>query len=118
MYGAVTWEPQKTIGIDFDETISDNPIGWLKAMESLEKTGYRIVVVTWRSPETYPADLQFLVDKGYKVFYTSWKAKRPYMESKGIKIDIVIDDNPWAWDNDAEEIWTEIKKEEQVHDTL
>lgn len=99
------WEKRKVVGVDFDETISDNPIAWLKVMASLEQSGYQVVVVTWRSPQTYPEDLQFLVDKGYKIYYTSFKAKRPYMKEQGVPISIWIDDNPWAVENDAEVIW-------------
>ena len=95
---------QKIVGVDFDETISDNPIVWLKVMETLEKAGYTVYVVTWRTPNTYPEDLQFLVDKGYKIFYTSHKAKRQYMRDQGIEVSIIIDDNPWAWENDAREV--------------
>jgi len=100
----------KIIGVDFDETISDDPATWLRTMRTLEAGGYTCVVVTWRSPTTYPEDLQFLVDAGYKVYYTSFKAKRAYMKSLGIDIAIIIDDNPWAWDNDAHNIWAEVRE--------
>lgn len=116
------WEPRRVVAFDFDETISDNPPAWLKVMASLERSGYQVVVVTWRTPQTYPEDLQFLVDKGYKIYYTSFQAKRKYMESIGVNISIVVDDNPWAWDNDAEVIWpdprdqlAEIIKEDHHH---
>jgi len=100
------WEVQPVVAVDFDETISDAPQVWLQTMKCLETGGYQVVVVTWRSPTTYPEDLQFLLDKGYKVFYTSFKSKRQYMESLGIKVAIWIDDNPWAVDNDAAQIWS------------
>lgn len=99
------WEKRKVVGVDFDETISDNPPAWLKVMASLEMSGYQVVVVTWRSPTTYPEDLQFLVDKGYKIYYTSFTAKRKYMLEQGVDVSIWIDDNPWAVENDAEVIW-------------
>lgn len=91
----------KVVALDFDETISDDPEAWVHVMRTLEKFGYHCIVVTWRSPETYPEDLQFLVDKGYVVYYTSLQAKREYMKEKGIEVAIWIDDNPWAVDNDA-----------------
>jgi hypothetical protein len=84
----------KVVGIDFDETISDNEQGWLNVMLLLERLGYHVVVVTWRYPTTHPEDLQFLVDKGFAVFYTSLQAKQDYMATQGIKVDIWIDDNP------------------------
>ena len=96
----VDYEP-KVIGIDFDETISDKPSTWLNIMLLLERAGYHVVVVTWRAPNEWPEDLQFLVDKGFKVHYTSRQAKEVYMASKGIKVSIWIDDNPFAILNDA-----------------
>lgn len=103
-WGRLEVDEQKTIGIDFDETISDNPAAWLAVMRTLELAGYRVVVVTWRAPTSWPEDLQFLVDKGYKVFYTSLHAKEKFMQDRGIRVDIWIDDNPFAILNDAENI--------------
>lgn len=91
----------KVIAFDFDDTISDNETAWLMVMKLLEKQGYHCVVVTWRRPTAWPEDLQNIVDAGFKVYYTSMKAKQLYMESQGIKVDIWIDDNPWAILNDA-----------------
>lgn len=93
--GFMAYEP-KVIGVDFDETISDNEIGWLRVLELFEKIGYHVVIVTWRKPTEWPEDLQFLVDKGFKVYYTSRQAKKHYMEQQGIKVSIWIDDNPFA----------------------
>lgn len=95
------FEREKVVAVDFDETISDNPGTWLQVMRCLELGGYVVYVVTWRSPTTAPEELQFLVDKGYKIFYTSFKAKKPYMKSKGIDVAIWIDDHPFAVENDC-----------------
>lgn len=92
----------RVVAVDFDETISDNPAAWLSVMKTLELSGYIVYVVTWRFPDTAPEELQFLVDKGYKIFYTGLKAKKPFMRAKGIDIAIWIDDNPFAILNDAE----------------
>ncbi|MNG98636.1 hypothetical protein D3C79_577860 [compost metagenome] len=94
----------KVIAVDFDETISDNEGGWLKVMMMLESLGYHVVVCTWRTPQTYPEDLKFLVDKGFKVFYTSLRCKKDYMKAQGIDVAIWIDDNPFAILNDAPNI--------------
>jgi len=91
----------KIIGVDFDETISDNESGWLQVLTLLERLGYHVVIVTWRTPKTYPEDLQFLVDRGFAVYYTSLQAKQDYMAAKGIRVDIWIDDNPLAIVQDA-----------------
>jgi hypothetical protein len=99
------FEAQKVVAIDFDETISDNPGTWLQIMKAMELGGYVVYVVTWRSPTTAPEELQFLVDKGYRIFYTSFKAKKPFMEALGIKVSIWCDDNPAAILEDAKTIW-------------
>lgn len=91
----------KVIAVDFDDTISDNESGWLRVLALFEKIGYHVVICTWRTPETYPEDLQFLVDKGYAVFYTSLQSKKDFMEAQGINVSIWIDDNPFAILNDA-----------------
>ena len=94
------YEP-KIVAFDFDETISDKPNTWLNVMLALERAGYHVIVVTWRGPTDWPEDLAFLVDRGFKVYYTSRQAKQPYMISKGIKVDIWVDDNPYAILNNA-----------------
>lgn len=91
----------KIVAVDFDETISDNEAGWLQVLATLERIGYHVVICTWRYPTTAPEDLQFLVDKGYAVFYTSLQCKRDYMAAQGIDVAIWIDDNPYAILNDA-----------------
>lgn len=91
----------KVVAFDYDETISDYESAWLTVMLLLEKQGYHCIVVTWRTPTTYPEDLQFLVDKGFKVYYTSGQAKQTYMEKQGVKVAIWIDDNPYAIFNNA-----------------
>lgn len=91
----MAYEP-KVIGVDFDETISDNEQGWLNVLLLLEAIGYHVVIVTWRKPDEWPEDLQFLVDKGFKIYYTSRQAKKRFMEQQGIKVSIWIDDYPFA----------------------
>ncbi|QXV71762.1 hypothetical protein psageK4_108 [Pseudomonas phage psageK4] len=70
-------------------------------MLALEKGGYHVIVCTWRTPTTYPEDLKFLVDKGFKVYYTSGQAKQDYMAKQGIRVNIWVDDNPFAILNNA-----------------
>lgn len=89
------FEREKVICVDYDETISDNPGTWLSVMRTLELGGYVVYVCTWRYPHECQ-ELQFLVDKGYRVFYTGRKAKKKYMADQGIEVSIFIDDNPFA----------------------
>jgi hypothetical protein len=91
----MAYEP-KVIGVDFDETISDNETAWLGVMQLLERSGYHVVIVTWRKPDEWPSDLKMFVDKGFKVYYTSRQSKQKFMNAQGIKVSIWIDDNPAA----------------------
>ena len=86
----------KVVAVDFDETITDAPEVWLRVMKTLEQAGYIVYVVTYRHSYEWPEDLDFLRDKGYKVFCTGRMAKRHYMKSKGINVHIFIDDTPEA----------------------
>lgn len=94
------FEREKVVAVDYDETISDNPGTWLQVMRLLELGGYVVYVVTWRF-EYECEELQFLVDKGYKIFYTGRKAKKLHMLSYDIDVAIWIDDNPFAVENDC-----------------
>jgi hypothetical protein len=89
-------EFEKVIAVDFDETITDDPETWLVAMRAFERGGYVCKIVTWRYAHEGPEELQFLVDLGYKIYYTGRKAKRRYMADCGVQVAIWIDDNPWA----------------------
>jgi hypothetical protein len=92
MYG----EPyaQKVIGVDFDDTISTNELGWLKVLALFEQLGYIVYIVTYRAAHEWPEDMDYLREKGYKVFCTNRMSKREFMKEKGLDVDIWIDDNP------------------------
>lgn len=92
MYGMDT--RPKTVAFDFDQTISDHPTFFLSIMESFEKAGFHVIVVTYRLSHVFPEDLDFLVEKGYAVYFTGHKAKRKFMSEKGIQVDIWVDDEP------------------------
>ena len=96
------YDKPKVVAIDYDQTISDNEGLWLQVMRMLERAGYHVVVCTWRSPTNYPEDLQWLVDKGYKVYYTSGQAKDKYVKSQGVDVAIWIDDFPYSINNDLQ----------------
>lgn len=81
---------QKVIAIDFDNTITTTEAGWLRIMLLMEQLGFHVIVVTYRRPTEWPEDLKFLVDKGYKVYYTSRMAKKGYMKRQGIDVDDTV----------------------------
>lgn len=93
MYGMDT-SSGKLVAVDFDNTISAAPALFLEIMRVMEKHGWQVIVVTYRQPNCFPEDLQFLVDKGYKVYYTGQIGKAGFMKNRGIVPNIWIDDEP------------------------
>lgn len=77
------------IALDYDDTYTQDPRLWNNFVQDAFDKGHEIMVVTFRSP-----DLPIDHDIGIPVYYTSWKAKRQYMELQGIDIDVWIDDSP------------------------
>ncbi len=90
------------IGIDFDGTISADPLAFKAVVIGFLDQGHDVAIVTWREPPEVT-----LVTKGYgdsdiqevfamwgfkrPVIYTSGKAKRDFYPA-----DIWIEDNPAA----------------------
>jgi hypothetical protein len=89
-----------TFSFDFDNTISRDPEAFLYMMNYLQGRGHNVIVCTARLKEVYPEDLQFLIDKGYKVYWSEHKSKDRYLRSIGINVDVWIDDCPDAVLND------------------
>lgn len=98
-YGCGPMQPT-VYSFDFDNTITRDPEGSLEMMKFLEKRGHTVYVCTARPSDLFPEDLNFLRELGYKVFCTNLKAKRPYMRSQGIEVDVWIDDSPGSVVND------------------
>lgn len=94
MYGSVDDFYQKTVAVDYDDTISHHDSAWLNILKAFELTGYRVIIVTYRRGDCCPEDLDFLVKKGYKVYFTWQRSKRQFMLERGIKVDIWVDDSP------------------------
>ena len=79
------------LAIDYDDTYTRDYPFWQAFIKSSQKRGHTVYCVTWRyDREPVDPELTELV----QVFYTNRKAKRPFMEDKGIAINIWIDDNP------------------------
>lgn len=87
----------KTIAFDIDGTWSINPKMFHEISILLLLYGHVPMVVTARDPEDIE-DFDRLRLNGYHsdipIFFTSGKPKKAYMESKGIKVDVWIDDDP------------------------
>ena len=86
------------IGIDYDDTITLDRGFWLAFYFMARAAGHEVYVTTMRY-EHEPID-----DFPGMIYYTGRKAKKPFMEALGIKIDVWIDDRPEFIDNDSEGI--------------
>lgn len=90
-------ERQINISVDYDETITTNPQGWLKIMELLHELGMTVYVVTYRHARLEEEfDLEYLKHFDFieGLIFTGRSGKKKFCEDLGINIDIWIDDNP------------------------
>lgn len=92
------------IGLDWDGCSSNDPIGFMTFAQMMRQRGHKVFIVTMR----YPSELKEI--SGFRslvdgIYPTSRQAKRPYMVSQGIMVDVWIDDNPEAVHMSAEQIW-------------
>jgi len=90
------------IGLDFDDTYTRDPDAWNKFIADFTSRGHKIYCTTFRTP----GQSQQVYDSIGKVigndncYFTAYSAKRKYMQSKGIMIDVWIDDMPMLIDSD------------------
>lgn len=84
------------LSLDFDDTYTRDPKMWQSVIKTMQESGHKVYLVTWRTPEEckeLPEELTNIVDG---VYPTSRKAKESYMLSQGINIHVWLDDNAWA----------------------
>ena len=77
----------KLIALDYDGTYTADPPLWNSFIQAATKSGHRVICITMRTPQE---SIQIPCD----VYYTSRKAKIPFMRDLGIKVNIWIDDMP------------------------
>lgn len=82
------------IALDYDGTYTADPWLWETFCRTAIGAGHEVVCVTMRYP-TEPIEV-FI-----PVIYTSRQAKVAFMEGRGEKVDIWIDDSPRWLLNDA-----------------
>lgn len=108
-----------TIALDFDETYNRNPWMWDRVIDTMRNNGQLVVLATYRHPvEDYDPLFDRLKQNNVVVIFTDGKAKKPFLEAIGIKVDVWIDDNPKsiledsAWGKDSPELraWREANK--------
>ena len=96
-------------GLDFDGTVTGDLTLFTLFVMNAKKRGHKVYLVTMRyESERYigghpiPDSFAELTDG---VFFTGRKAKGPFMQAKGIDVDVWLDDNPQAVYMGADEIW-------------
>lgn len=108
------------VSIDFDETYTKSPWLFNEIIALLSDSDHQPMIVTYRhrdldyDPQLWNLENLYFVP----VYYTDGKAKKPFMENLGIKVDIWIEDNPRAvyedsaWKHDSPELhaWREQNK--------
>lgn len=82
------------IALDYDETFTRDPEGWVKSITELKKRGHNVYGVSMR----YDAELKSM-DKAYvdlvdRLYLTQRRKKREYMDNLQVRIDVWIDDTP------------------------
>lgn len=83
------------IGVDYDKTITLDPVIFGKLCTLFMENGDNIYIVSSRFPNELTDDIRkFSAQYCPYLICTERKAKDPYMKSLGIKIDVWIDDNP------------------------
>jgi hypothetical protein len=78
------------IALDYDGTYTADPLLWDAFIAHARIRGHEVHVVTMRSASE-PVRVGAHVDR---VHYTDRKAKRPYMQARGLVVQVWVDDMP------------------------
>ena len=91
------------ISLDFDDTYTRDPQMWNKFINLAKLSGHNVYCVTFRFPEQSQQVYESIgqVIGNDCCYFTAYTAKRSYMQSKGIMIDVWIDDMPMLIDAGA-----------------
>lgn len=91
------------LSLDYDGTYTRDPGTWDRVIQVFREAGHKVYVVTMRRDvlqESEEVKYQ-LHDKVDGIFFTGRLAKQPFMFSKGISIDVWIDDMPFFVNTNA-----------------
>ena len=85
------------IAIDYDDTFTADPQLWRHVIGCIESSGHRVVCVSARlNSRGNQRELGAALPSSVEIFLSYDKPKRQYMQSKGVEVDIWIDDMPEA----------------------
>lgn len=77
------------IALDWDGTVTKDPVLWQRFVELANAAGHRVYILTKRY-RSEPVSLEGIEE----IIYCSRKAKCHKLNEIGIRIDIYIDNNP------------------------
>lgn len=89
------------IALDYDGTYTADPELWLAFIKTAQSRGHKVYCVTMRWEGEVGSMDPRLLQAVDQLFLTARAAKKPYMDSLGIRVDIWIDDMPQWLLNDA-----------------
>lgn len=89
------------ICLDYDGTYTQDPVLWDVFIASAKTAGHRVICATMRYEDTEGGEvkvaLEHLVEK---IYFTNRLAKVAWLNHRGIKPDVWIDDSPhWLLNN-------------------
>jgi hypothetical protein len=83
------------IGLDFDETITENPALWLECVRLFQNAKWTVSVVSIRPNNQENQDvLDFAALANVTAYFTDGKQKSTFMKAQGCPVNIWIDDAP------------------------
>lgn len=106
------------IAIDYDDTYTLDPRMWEELIEIMVYKRHNVYLVTWRDGNNESMASEVITALGCdfpqeNIHFTNLKAKRKYMEDKGIYIDVWVDDNPYAILHDGDVCYMQNRKIEK-----
>lgn len=82
------------VALDYDDTFTRDPDVWYLIVNKLRDAGHTVYGVTMRYPHE-ASGMDTLYDLACNdLFFTGRKAKKNFMEDRGIFVDVWIDDQP------------------------
>ena len=94
------FENRKTIAMDFDDTFTADPQLWSRFIKDAKERGHRFYCVTARRDSAENIELINQWFDKYEcqmpIVFANLASKVATMEKRGIKVDIWIDDAPFA----------------------
>lgn len=86
---------RRNIALDFDATASTNIPFWKNFVMMAHSQNYDVYIVTARHPNRIEEIEEHFKGIVRGIIATSHKAKQPFCQDMGLRMDIFIDDSPW-----------------------